>query len=289
MNKLKKLKSEIKYNFLQIFNDRVFLFSLIVVLLASIVMMNKVNIYKNNVNEYINAWDYIFRVITSLFFVSWIFLPTIIFITFNSIKHSNINNNLLVRAESKRIYILSKYLSLALIIILFLSLLFISLFIISLVESKFKISLGWSNAIIAETDLKVLTDFLYVPNFIDYMNPILVIVLVFLQFFLISIIIVLFRDLLFYCFKNTTVAIAITLLYLGYNFMYFGAIPYISTANIAVFWFHKFKDDKAITILLGNANNVQTLGCSLITSLILILILFYLNLRRVKKIDASFI
>ncbi|MFH0321562.1 hypothetical protein [Clostridium perfringens] len=252
-------------------------------------MMNKVNIYKNNVNEYLNAWGYIFRVITSPFFVSWIFLPTIIFITFNSIKHSNINNNFLVRAESKRIYILSKYLSLALIIILFLSLLFISLFIISLVESKFKISLGWSNAIIGEIDLKVLTDFLYVPNFIDYMNPILVIVLVFLQFFLISIIIVLFRDLLFYFFKNTTVAIAITLLYLGYNFMYFGAIPYISTANIAVFWFHKFKDDKAITILLGNANNVQTLGCSLITSLILILILFYLNLRRVKKIDASFI
>lgn len=98
----------------------------------------------------------------------------------------------------------------ALIIILFLSLLFISLFIISLVESKFKISLGWSNAIIGEIDLKVLTDFLYVPNFIDYMNPILVIVLVFLQFFLISIIIILFRDLLFYFFKNTTVAIAIT-------------------------------------------------------------------------------
>ncbi|WP_338854384.1 hypothetical protein [Clostridium perfringens] len=289
MNKLKKLKSKIKYNFLQIFNVRVFIFSLIVVLLASIVMMNKVNIYKNNVNEYINSWDYIFRVITSPFFVSWILLPIIIFITFNSIKYSNINNNLLVRAKSKRLYILSKYLSLALIIILFLSLLFISLFIISLIESKFKVSLSWSNAINSETDLKILTNFLYVPNFIDYMNPILVMFFVFLQFFLISIIIVLFRDLLFYCFKNTTVAISITLVYLGYNFMYFGDIPYISTANIAVFWFHKFKDDKTITILLGNANNVQTLGCSLIISIMSILILFYLNIRRVKKIDASFI
>lgn len=289
MSKFKKLQNEIKYNFLQFFNNKVFIFSLIVALLASMVMMNKVNVYKNNVNEYINIWDYVFRVITSPFFVSWILLPIVIFITFNSIKRSNINNNLLIRVESKKTYILSKFSALALIIILFLSLLFVGLFIISMIESGLKFSLSWSNAIKGETDLRVLTNFLYVPNFIDYMSPITVAFLVFLQFFLVSIVLVFFRDLLFYCFKNTTVAISITLLYLGYNFLYFGAIPYISTANIAVFWFHKFGDMQAIEILLGNTNNVQTVGCSFIISMALVIVLFYLNIRRVKNIDATFI
>ena len=289
MNNLKKLQNIIRYNFLQFFNAKIFISCFLVVLLASTIMMNKINIYKCNINENINVWDYVFRVITSPFFLSWVLLPIMIFITFDSIKISNINNNILLRVKTKNIYILSKFLAISLIIILFLISLFIGLFIIGMIESNFNLSLNWSSAIKNESNLEILTNFLYVSNFIRYINPIIASILILLQFFLISIIIVLFRDFIFYCFKSTTSSIIITLIYLGYNFMYFGAIPYISTANIAIIWFHKFDNMEEIKTLIGSTNNVQTIQESLIISILLIMVLFFLNIRKAKRINAVFI
>ncbi|MEQ8154648.1 MAG: hypothetical protein ABRQ25_07170 [Clostridiaceae bacterium] len=287
MNKLNKMKRLVKYNLIDYFNIRSFIITLCILLLTALVIMNKVSVYEVDFKTDVNCWDYIFRVITSPFFVNWALIPMVLFITIKSLKEKS-NRYALIRCGNSNQFMTSKFIANFIILILLLVCFFAGIFIISLFQSHFQA--GWSDSIKNEKSLEIATKYLYVSNFIGSFTPVQALMIVFMEFLLAGTFLVFFRDVLYYITRNYNIALLSLAMYLAYNFMYFGNLPYISTANMAIIWYHRFSSGSEVKTLVGvNYEATFIVWESMITTLIAISILIFINSKITRTLDAEII
>lgn len=273
----------IKYNLIKCYKKKVLFLTFLTILIICRIYMDSVSEYFVLSGKEVNQWDYFFRIFSNGFLLTWLILP-IMFLVTAPISNFNDNNKyLFIRCKNKsKIFIVNQITNI-LIITLYILAIGICIFILGIYYSTFGI--GWSQSILNEKNVDILSKYLYFSNFVNEYTPMKAMFITFFEFIIASYFIVLVRDVLIYIFKKSIIVIAICFVYVIINARSIVLLRGISIGYLGTIWCHKFNNGNYLSINILDGIKLLTVSQSIITAIIIISLLFFIGIFAFRRCD----
>ncbi|MDZ5253798.1 hypothetical protein [Clostridium sp. LIBA-8841] len=275
----------IKYNLIKCYKKNVIILTFLAILIVCRVYMDSVSEYFVLSGKGINQWDYFFRIFSNGFLLTWLILPIMFLVTAPIANFQESNKYLFVRCKSKFKIFIGNQITNLLIITLYITAIGACVFVLGIYYSNF--GSEWSQAILNEKNVDVLSKYLYFANFIKEYTPIKAMAISIFEFIIASYFLVLVRDVLLYIFKKSIIVTSICFIYIIINARSIVFLKLISTGYLGTIWCHKFTYSNNLSLNILDGMKLLTVGQENIVAISIICLLFLIGIIAFRRCDVE--